>query len=190
MEMKEQVLQSGHYLFDNKPLIYRSWSKELELKKIKIEVVPFWIQLHNLPLKFWGKSLPKITGLIGKYVKSHYATEERNKIGFARVMVELKIDQKLPGTVAFKDEQGQLINVEVEYEWKPVTCANCQGMGHTTEQCRKIKPKSVQKPATRQVWQPVAKVNKGSVEKHETRGQTKTNIARKESIQMPDGEAG
>ncbi|KAL9246090.1 hypothetical protein vseg_019669 [Gypsophila vaccaria] len=106
MEMKEQVLQSGHYLFYNKPLIYRPWSKELELKKIKIEVVPVWIQLHNLPLKFWGKSLPKITGLIGKYVKSDYATEERNKIGFARVMVELKIDQKLPETVTFKDEQG------------------------------------------------------------------------------------
>ncbi|KAL9230694.1 hypothetical protein vseg_006011 [Gypsophila vaccaria] len=66
LEMKEQVLKSGYHLFDGKPLIYQSWSKDLELKKANVEVVPAWIQLHHLPLKFWGKSLPKITGLIGK----------------------------------------------------------------------------------------------------------------------------
>ncbi|KAL9243840.1 hypothetical protein vseg_017680 [Gypsophila vaccaria] len=156
-ENQEQVLQSGHYLFDNKPLIYRPWSKELELKKTKIDMVPVWIQLHNLPLKFWGKSLPKIAGLLGKHIKNDMATEERSKIGYARVMVELKIDQQLPAHVSFKDETGLLVSVGVEYEWKPVTCINCHGMGHTKEECRKNVEKAPLKPAVKQVWKPITK---------------------------------
>ncbi|KAL9230735.1 hypothetical protein vseg_006049 [Gypsophila vaccaria] len=188
MEMKDQVLKSGYYIFDNKPLIYQAWTKELELKKTNIEVVPAWIQLHNLPLKLWGKSLPKITGLIGKYIKSDSATEEKSKIGFARVMVELKIDQNLPEVVSFKDEKGLLTNVEVEYEWKPVTCANCKGMGHLKEQCRRLEPNKTQKPTVKKVWRPVAKGTEGNKKQAETRGNTGTIPVRQEPVnQLLDG---
>ncbi|KAL9242050.1 hypothetical protein vseg_016093 [Gypsophila vaccaria] len=74
LEMKEQVLQAGHYLFDNKPMIVNPWSEELELHKPEVKSVPVWIQLHGLPIKFWGKSLPKIAGLVGKFIKSDTAT--------------------------------------------------------------------------------------------------------------------
>ncbi|KAL9237199.1 hypothetical protein vseg_011781 [Gypsophila vaccaria] len=157
MEMKDQVLQSGYHLFDNKPLIYQAWSKELELKKTNIEIVPAWIQLHNLPLKFWGKSLPKITGIIGKYIKSDTATVDRTKVGYARVMVELTVNQKMPDTVSFKDEKGELVQVDVEYEWKPVTCNKCKGMGNLTDHCRKNIPQKDQKQTLKKVWRPVIK---------------------------------
>ncbi|KAL9233114.1 hypothetical protein vseg_008149 [Gypsophila vaccaria] len=189
MEMKEQVMQSGHFMFDNKPLIYRPWSKEVELKKIKIEEVPVWIRLHHLPLKFWGKSLPKIAGLIGKYVKGDYATEERNKIGYARVMLELKIDQRLPDTVTFKDELGNLIKVEVEYEWKPASCSKCQGMGHSSDQCRKAPSKPAQKPVTKKIWKPVTKTSTIPEVKVLTQIHPVINT-RKELSQPPDGEVG
>ncbi|KAL9230657.1 hypothetical protein vseg_005980 [Gypsophila vaccaria] len=52
LELKEQVLQDGHYLFDNKPLIVNPWSEELELHKPEVKTVPVWIQLHGLPIKF------------------------------------------------------------------------------------------------------------------------------------------
>ncbi|KAL9241053.1 hypothetical protein vseg_015211 [Gypsophila vaccaria] len=172
-ENQEHVLQSGHYLFDNKPLIYRPWSKDLELKKTKIEMVPVWVQLHNLPLKFWGKSLSKIAGLLGKYIKNDLATEERSKIGYARVMVELKIDQQLLEHIYFKDELGLLVTVGVEYEWKPVTCANCHGMGHLKEECRRNVTKAPQKPVVKQVWKPVTKKPESSLRPKEA----KRNVA-------------
>ncbi|KAL9225038.1 hypothetical protein vseg_001010 [Gypsophila vaccaria] len=157
-EMQEQVLKSGYHLFDNKPLIYQPWTKELELKKTNIEIVPAWIQFHNLPLKFWGKSLPKITGIIGKYIKSDIATTDKTKVGYARVMVELKMNQNMPDKVSFKDENGELVQVEVEYEWKPVTCNNCKGLGHLTDQCRKNIPPKAQKQTVKRVWRPVSKI--------------------------------
>ncbi|XP_074293298.1 uncharacterized protein LOC141620281 [Silene latifolia] len=109
MEMKNKVLQSGYYMFDNKPLIVKEWVKDLEMKKEDVKTVPAWIRLHSLPLKFWGKGLPKIASLVGKYVKSDGATEERTRLGYARVMVEMEVDQKLPGKVEFKDEKGSWI---------------------------------------------------------------------------------
>ncbi|XP_074305966.1 uncharacterized protein LOC141641194 [Silene latifolia] len=154
MEMKEKVLASGHYLFDNKPMIVKAWEKDLEMKKGEVKSVPAWIRIHKLPLKFWGKSLPKITGIVGKYVKSDVATEERTRLGFARVMVELLVDQNLPSKVSFKDETGGIVQVEVEYEWRPVTCTKCKGMGHVMEQCRKGEQKKLNKVPVKQVWVP------------------------------------
>ncbi|XP_074318565.1 uncharacterized protein LOC141655379 [Silene latifolia] len=137
LEMKEKVLSSGHYLFDNKPMIVKSWEKDMEMNKDNVKSVPAWIKIHKLPLKFWGKGLPKITNLVGKCIKCDVATEERTRLGYARVMVELQVDQQLPASISFKDENGGVVQVEIEYEWKPVKRKKCQGMGHEMENCRK-----------------------------------------------------
>ncbi|XP_074284009.1 uncharacterized protein LOC141608567 [Silene latifolia] len=137
MEMKDKVMSSGHYLFDNKALIVKPWNRDMEMTKDDVKSVPAWVQIHKLPLKFWGKGLPKITGLIGKYIKSDATTEERTRLGYARVMVELMVDQELPPQIAFKDENGQIIRVNIEYEWRPIKCKKCQGMGHEMAHCRK-----------------------------------------------------
>ncbi|KAL9247509.1 hypothetical protein vseg_020935 [Gypsophila vaccaria] len=157
MEMMEKVLQSGYYLFDSKPLIYRPWAKDMVLQRTEVTVVPMWIQFHNLPLKFWGKSLPKITGLVEKYVKQDVATAEITRIGYARVMVELHVDQNFPAQVSFLDENGNVVKVDVEYEWKPITCGTCNGMGHHADQCRKGKPQQTVKKVVKKVWKPVTK---------------------------------
>ncbi|KAL9226178.1 hypothetical protein vseg_002019 [Gypsophila vaccaria] len=155
-DMLERVLQSGHYLFDNKPMIVKPWTKDMELKKTTVQSVPVWIQLHDLPIKFWGKSLPKISGLLGKYIKTDGATEKRTKLGFARVMVEMTVEHKCPETVKFKDEMGVTLQVAVTYEWKPISCSFCSAMGHHQTECRKgaaMKPK--EKP--KMEWRPVNK---------------------------------
>ncbi|XP_074277762.1 uncharacterized protein LOC141601386 [Silene latifolia] len=129
------------------------------MTKEDVKSVPAWVQIHKLPLKFWGKGLPKIAGLIGKFIKSDAATEERTRLGYARVMVELVVDQELPPQVAFKDEKGSIIRVDVEYEWRPIKCKKCMGMGHDLEHCRKgTQEKFVQKPV-KKVWRPVVKQN-------------------------------
>ncbi|XP_074271324.1 uncharacterized protein LOC141595259 [Silene latifolia] len=162
MEMKEKVLQSGYYMFDNKPLIVKEGVKDMEMKKDDVSSVPAWIRLHNLPLKFWGKGLPKIASLVGNYVKSDVATEERTRLGYARVMVQMEVDQKLPGNIEFKDEKEVVNKVVVEYEWKPIRCTKCKGMGHDKEQCKRGEVKKHENQGVKKVWRPV--VNKPAVE--------------------------
>ncbi|KAL9246119.1 hypothetical protein vseg_019694 [Gypsophila vaccaria] len=129
----------------------------MEMKKTEVLSVPTWVQFHHLPLKFWGKSLPKIAGLVGKYVKSDTATEKKTKLGYARVMVEVEVDKQFPDQIAFKDELGHVVKIKVEYEWKPVTCAKCHKIGHPTEQCRKGQPYQPKVKPPQKIWRPVVK---------------------------------
>ncbi|KAL9235695.1 hypothetical protein vseg_010434 [Gypsophila vaccaria] len=43
-DMKEKVLHSGYYLFNNKPLIVIPWTKNMEMKVDKVKTVPVWVQ--------------------------------------------------------------------------------------------------------------------------------------------------
>ncbi|XP_074300867.1 uncharacterized protein LOC141632200 [Silene latifolia] len=132
-EMKEAVLGSGHFLFNNKPVVIRPWTPEAQLIKEELKSVPAWIRLENLPLKFWGKSLPKIASLVGSFVKCDDATEQKTRLGFGRVMVELKLGQAFPNVIKFLDEKQQVMEVKVVYEWKPCVCTKCKRIGHEKE---------------------------------------------------------
>ncbi|XP_074297480.1 uncharacterized protein LOC141628207 [Silene latifolia] len=110
-------------------------------------------------LQFTHEDIKK-RGLVGKYVQRDKATLERTRLSFARVMVELGMDQKLPDRVKFLDEHGKVIQVLVHYEWMPITCTVCKGIGHEYKKCRKARtrtmPKRVQqKPQPKKVWRHV-----------------------------------
>ncbi|XP_074283670.1 uncharacterized protein LOC141608207 [Silene latifolia] len=65
------------------------------------------------------------------------------------VLVDVQVGQTFPKSLQFNDEKGKTHQVKVEYDWIPVKCSLCQGIGHTQEVCRRktvhVKPK--------QVWQ-------------------------------------
>ncbi|XP_074276997.1 uncharacterized protein LOC141600652 [Silene latifolia] len=154
---KDQVLRQGHFLFDNKPLIVRPWSEEVELVKTDVKDVPVWIRIHSLPLKFWGKCLPKIAGLMGTYIRSDDATKEKTRLGFARVMIDVPFGKPIPETVKFLDEDGNIVSLKVEFEWKPIACTKCKGIGHSANSCRKEgveKKKVSSQKVERKQWRP------------------------------------
>ncbi|XP_074314193.1 uncharacterized protein LOC141649400 [Silene latifolia] len=155
MKDKEEVLNAGYHMFDNKPLIVKPWQENVDLLKKEVKVVPAWIRIHGLPLKFWGSCLPAIAGLVGPYVKSDAATVEKTRLGFARTMVELKVGQAFPSAVKFRDENGQIVQLKVEYEWKPILCEKCKGLGHEGKNCRRDQHRQVQaKPVVPRVKEP------------------------------------
>ncbi|XP_074277152.1 uncharacterized protein LOC141600800 [Silene latifolia] len=155
-EDRDALLQSGYYLYDNKPIVIKPWTVDMELVKAKVDVVPVWVKLFNVPLKFWGSCLPAIAGLVGKFVKKDQDTHEKVRLSYARVMVELAMDQPLPAKVKFLDESGNLVFVPVEYEWKPISCTSCNGIGHNATQCKRpVKKPSKPKQKAKQVWKPV-----------------------------------
>ncbi|KAH9612931.1 hypothetical protein KSS87_009496 [Heliosperma pusillum] len=129
----------------------------------------------NPPIEFiegyvyrvWGKfgidrvSFPN-NGLVGKIDQLDKATEEKVRLSHARVMVEVEVDHFLLDKVRFLDKNGKLVVVDVEYEWKPISCPCCKGFGHYGSQCRKvadkrdsmkgIAPKA--REVTKKIWRP------------------------------------
>ncbi|XP_057250015.1 uncharacterized protein LOC130591113 [Beta vulgaris subsp. vulgaris] len=151
MESRDIVLNDGFQFFDKKPLIIKAWSPDLDLSKEVIHTVPMWIQLHKLDLKYWGeKSLAKIAGQVGKVLRTDQATSKRERLQFARVMIEAEVNQGFPDQIRFLNEKEVLTSIDVIYEWKPEKCGKCDQYGHLSDNCKK-------KEVTR-VWQRKANV--------------------------------
>ncbi|XP_074300434.1 uncharacterized protein LOC141631696 [Silene latifolia] len=136
-EDKDTVLQSEQLFFDNKPFIIRDWQPDVKCVKDKPDLVRIWVRLYNLDLKFWGKALPKIVSMIGTPINPDRATEKKEYLEYARFMVEVKMGHNLPDMIEFIDDKDVIQKQAVSYEWKPLVCSQCTGIGHDAAMCRK-----------------------------------------------------
>lgn len=88
---KHEVIRGGIYLFDNKPLIVKACSPELEFTKEEHLTVSIWVKFPGLDFKYWSKKeLCKIGSLDGKSIMVDHNTEKRNDLNFARLLVEVE----------------------------------------------------------------------------------------------------
>ncbi|XP_074301363.1 uncharacterized protein LOC141632747 [Silene latifolia] len=150
------VLKQGFPMFENKPLVVKPWTESSSMAKESVKSVPVWLCLCGLGLKFWGGgggTLEKIATLVGKYMRADSATLDKTRLRYARLMVEVEVGQEFPNKIYFKDEKGNDVCVCVEYEWKPVVCGSCKGIGHMKDVCKK--PTAA--PRIIQIWRPVVK---------------------------------
>jgi len=103
-----------------------------------VEKIPVWIRLMNLDIKYWGQNaLTKIAGMVGNPLKADRATTQKQRLQFARILVEVEPDQMYPDMVMFENECGAIIEQEVRYEWKPVFYKACGNFRHDIRECRK-----------------------------------------------------
>lgn len=142
MDSRDKVL-SGRYFFDSKPLILKAWSAEMDMEKEDVQLVPIWVKL-KLNFKYWGeKSLFKIVIQLGKPIKKDNATCCRDKLQYARVMVDVPLSQKLHEMIIIRNENGVMTKVSLHYEWRPTVCGKCTMIGHVSSECRQGKSKRV-----------------------------------------------
>ncbi|XP_074283121.1 uncharacterized protein LOC141607666 [Silene latifolia] len=138
MKDKEAILNAGYHMFDNKPLIVKPWQEKIDLLKARVKVVPDGFAYMDYPLNS-GILSPRhcrINWPLCKVRRCHKV--EKTRLGFARTMVELKIGQALKPTIKFRDEKGQILQLKVEYEWKPIVCEKCSERLSLWENLRKF----------------------------------------------------
>lgn len=58
------------------------------------------------------------------------ATRNKDRMQFARVLVEMDVNHGFPDMISFTSEDEELINIKVEYDWKPQVCTKCKLLGH------------------------------------------------------------
>ncbi|KAH0672196.1 hypothetical protein KY284_023283 [Solanum tuberosum] len=137
---KDEAIQDGIYHFDNKPFIVKAWNPDMKLTRDELYTVPILIRFPRLVIKYWSpQTLSKIGSLVGKPMMVDNNTEKKNGLNFARLLVEVEMDTKLPELVVFKNEKGQVVEQKVMYDWKPTLCTHCHKYGHVVDICRKKK---------------------------------------------------
>lgn len=117
IEGRTKAIEGGMQIFDRKSVVVKPWKPGMEINYRMVEQVPIWIRLVDLDLKYWGQTaLTKIAGLVEKPVKANTATMMKEKLMYARVMVEVPLSKTYPELVLFENKVGQIIEQKVEYE--------------------------------------------------------------------------
>lgn len=152
---RSKVLEIGSIHIASRLFILRPWAPELESEANVLRTIPIWVTMKKIPLFLWNpEGLQKIASFIGNPIMLDKATEEKTRLSFARVCVEIDITSQLSKTIPVAIN-GKQINVDVEYSWIPAKCNVCAGFGHNKNSCTKSKP---ERQMTAQVWR--AKSNK------------------------------
>ncbi|XP_020240887.1 uncharacterized protein LOC109819544 [Asparagus officinalis] len=157
------ILVNGPWFFGSRPLLLKAWSSGDEIEKLNDYIYPMWIQFPALRLNLWNsKSLSKIASLIGKPIATDKLTASRQRLSYARVLVEAHMPAPLPDQISIQGPNGVMIKQKVIYELKPKWCDKCKIVGHDTMYCRRF-PKT-------QRWVPKNAQNGKNHDKQEAPG--------------------
>ncbi|KAL2942185.1 2-succinylbenzoate--CoA ligase [Bienertia sinuspersici] len=117
-----KAMATGVQFFDKKPVI-----------------VNMWIKLHGLDFKYWNDNvLEKLLNSIGKFCNADQSTEDRNKLLYARVLVEMRLDKTWEQTLHFINKKVVMVTQAIEYEWMPTYYGQCKVFRHDNTQCKKM----------------------------------------------------
>lgn len=118
------------------PLILKTWTPEFDSDHLDLSRVLVWIQLPKLHLSLWNLvALCKMLSVIGNPLATDKLTSIKGRMAYAQVLVEVPIKDKVPVFVAVRLEDGRLIEQELIFEWIPVRCTRCKGLGHVPKNC-------------------------------------------------------
>jgi hypothetical protein len=134
----EEILKNKLWHVANKPLILRKWQPGMQVLKLSLTSVPVWVKFLHLPMELWTPtSHSYVSSGAGKPLYADKVTEEQKRLGFAWVLIEIDITSKCPKEIVICRENGDTINIVVEYSRLPPKCYLCGGFGHATYACAK-----------------------------------------------------
>ncbi|KAL2938398.1 hypothetical protein RDABS01_021847 [Bienertia sinuspersici] len=135
MENRDKILSRERPFFDSKPMVIKPCHPDMDLTREVIKTIQIWVKIM-VNFKYLGiRALEKIVKPAGKLIRVDENTPRRDKLQYARVMIEVEVDQAFPDRVRFYNEKGGLENVTLNYEWLPTICLNCKKMGHYSSIC-------------------------------------------------------
>uniref|UniRef100_A0A803Q873 DUF4283 domain-containing protein n=1 Tax=Cannabis sativa TaxID=3483 RepID=A0A803Q873_CANSA len=132
-ETRVIILETGVVHFDSKPVVLRPWSMDMDAASM-VRSIPVWLRLNGLGLQYWGKeNLSALVSTVGRQIMVDKVTQSRSIVKYARVLVDMEIQQDPPMCISFINEKKQLVEQLIEYEWLPSKCAACENLGHIVE---------------------------------------------------------
>ncbi|KAL2942703.1 7-cyano-7-deazaguanine synthase [Bienertia sinuspersici] len=105
MEDRDKIPNIERPFFDSKPVVIKSWNDDMDPTKDIVKSIPIWIHVA-------------IIDVVGKLIRLDETTTKREKLSYARVMVEVEYDQSFPDSIPFYDKK------------RPTHCTKCKKVGH------------------------------------------------------------
>ncbi|KAK8672311.1 hypothetical protein V6N13_110684 [Hibiscus sabdariffa] len=134
--VRDWVLESGPWHFQNKLLILRCWEPNMSRMDFNLDRIPVWVHLSGVPLELFSqKGLSYIASALGYPLYMDSITASKQRLAYAKVCVEISVDFDLPCSVDVKLQNGNIVSVYVDVPWVPPKCSRCKIFGHSDRSC-------------------------------------------------------
>lgn len=131
---REKVIGGGPWMIFDHYLAVSKWSPDFVSTTAKVEKTLVWVRFPCMNLVFYDESLLlAMASTIGKPIKVDEHTLKVERGRFARVCVEIDLNQPVVGKICVKGTW-----YKVEYEGLHVLCGKCGCYGHVTRNCSNI----------------------------------------------------
>lgn len=142
-EELERVLAGGPYSIYGHTLLLRTLPENFCFHEEDYNIVPIWVQLHNLPPQCWNiRAISKISSKIGKPIYVDNFTLERRRFSYACVLVEIDTCSSPTDVFDVKLPSGVVYSQYVHYENLPKFCNYCFMFGHLRDNCNHLYPQA------------------------------------------------
>lgn len=133
--IQAKLLWEGPWTIDGRILQLSPWRESFQPAFEKLSSAAVWIQLHHVPMELWGiELLESIASHFGKVLKFDEHTLSHTRSKYARVCIDLDLDQPLQKGTWIKYGEN-LVFILVLYEKLPVFCFKCGRVGHGESTC-------------------------------------------------------
>ncbi|GAV92382.1 DUF4283 domain-containing protein/zf-CCHC_4 domain-containing protein [Cephalotus follicularis] len=149
LEVRNWILDNGPWDVWGVHMALRLWERDMPPICSGFSKIPVWVKLLNIPMEYWTpRGLSHLASVLGTPLHMDPATEAKQMISFARLCVEMSADRAFPEVIKVKRSSGVVVEVRVEYNWKPPVCERCKVFDHSTRACpvRPVPPKVIPAP--------------------------------------------
>lgn len=104
-EHQEQACDMSGVLFDKKPFIVKPWTPSISYEKSSLSRIPIWVKLPKFDVRYWTEAmLCTIVGYLGTLIKVDNATITKSRMMFARVMIDMNVEDGFLEELYFSNE--------------------------------------------------------------------------------------
>ena len=136
-EARDWVMNAGPWHLAGRPFILRAWKPGMDMLNIQLSSIPIWVRFYNIPLEYWTSTcLGHIASTIGIPLHLDPLTENKSKLSFARIFIEVGVDCEFPKSVLLDRGNGSYSTIRIEYPWAPQCCSKCNLFGHNLANCQ------------------------------------------------------
>ncbi|GAV90321.1 LOW QUALITY PROTEIN: Exo_endo_phos domain-containing protein/DUF4283 domain-containing protein, partial [Cephalotus follicularis] len=133
---RDWILNNGPWDVWGVHLALRLWERDLPPISSGFAKIPVWVKLMNIPMEYWTvQGLSRLASVLGSPLHMDPAMEGKQLISFARICVEMKADKEFPAVIKTRRSNGEVVEVKVEYSWRPPVCDRCKVFDHSTRVC-------------------------------------------------------
>ncbi|GAV69363.1 DUF4283 domain-containing protein, partial [Cephalotus follicularis] len=131
--VRDWILENGPWDVWGVHLDLRLWERGLPPIRSGFTKISMWVKFMNILMEYWtSQGLSHLASVLGSPIHTDPATEEKTRICFARICVEMYGDKPFPKVIKAKRMNGTIMEIKVDYSWKPPVCERCKVFDHST----------------------------------------------------------